>query len=72
MGYNDWFGTATEILKMIRDAVWSLIKLPWMMFSKIPDWGKGIILGLLVLLTTYLAYKLWKSWNRQEFRFIKS
>ena len=72
MGYEDWVGTSTKIFEMIGVVIWKVIQWPWRFASSLPDWAKGIILGILVLFAAYLLYRLLKSWNRQEWKFIES
>lgn len=72
MGYADWFGASINILKIIRDKVWSGITWPWRIVSSLPDWVKGLALGILIILAAYIFYRLYKSWGRQEYRFIQS
>lgn len=72
MAATDWYSKTIGVVKSILGMIWQGITWPVRLASGLPDWVKGIIFGILILLAAYLAYRLWKSWNRQEWRFIKS
>lgn len=64
----DWFNKTWEVIDAVKSAIWAGITYPYKMVALLPSWIKAIILLIIILVTLWMGYHIWKK--RDEWRWV--